>query len=45
VVAVLAIGLGLVSVVSANWDASPGLTWMTVHFAGTGDPDPILGRW
>ncbi|MCX7200562.1 MAG: DUF2157 domain-containing protein, partial [Proteobacteria bacterium] len=32
-VAVLAIGLGLVSVVAANWDAIPGLVRLAVHFA------------
>ncbi|MFO0483944.1 MAG: DUF2157 domain-containing protein [bacterium] len=32
-VAVLAIGLGLVSVVAANWDAIPGLARLAVHFA------------
>lgn len=32
-IAALAIGLGLVSVVAANWDAIPGLARLAIHFA------------
>lgn len=32
-IAVLAIGLGLVSVVAANWDAVPGTVRLGIHFA------------
>lgn len=32
-IGVLAIGLGLVSVVAANWDAIPGATRLALHFA------------
>ena len=32
-IAVLAIGLGLISVVAANWDAVPGVVRLGVHFA------------
>lgn len=31
--AALAIGLGLISVVAANWDAIPGLVRLAIHFA------------
>lgn len=44
-IAVLAIGLGLISVVAANWDAIPGLARLAIHFAAIAGCAAALLRW
>lgn len=44
-IAVLAIGLGLISVVAANWDAIPGLVRLAVHFAALLACAAAARRW